>query len=1416
MQPLTPFTVMMVGWRRATVVGASPDTTLADVVERLCDRPGPAAVLIDGRLTATSQSLVGSGIRHGSRIALATDGAPRRVHEPRAGRPLEAVWVAGPDAGDAVAIGDGRNVVGRAATADVRCGDRAVELHHAVLDVDDGRIWLRQLSGLTPILIGDVTASGRQPVALGQRIEVGSSVLVVRECSSQVPATVVAPPRPDDPWRRPFVRSPRALVTESSTSIEVPRTATTPGGMAGGLLPTVLGVAGAAVLALVFHQLMFLLFGLMGAVVALGTWVAQRVGLVRTRASVTESNRLAVETFTTALAANRSANRAAVLANAPTLDGAITAAATRSAALWAVRPTDRDAFHVSIGFGDGFCQPPIVGAGNASADVLAAIDEASRLGVVPIIASISDGTVTAVVGHGGADVVRSMVVQLAARSGPADWRLAIVSDRLTEWDGFVWLDQIADGEGLARLVRPAAVDAMVATLDDTDARHLVVVVDGPSVLHSRTDALRRLLAGRTPTAFIVLCASEAEIPAAATRALIVGRGGLARWIADTRVSALAEPVRIAGISARRAADFAASIADLVDPEHEDDASSLPRAVSVAELLSTDIGTEPDRYAHTIADCWSSAGADPPLRCPIGTAVDGVVDVDLVRDGPHALVAGTTGAGKSELLRTLVLGLATRSSPEHVSFVLIDYKGGSTFDACVHLPHVVGVVTDLDERLASRALRSLEAELRRREHLLRDAGVSDLAAYRARRASAFAMPAAPLPRLVVIVDEFATLAAQVPEFMRALLGIAQRGRSLGVHLLLATQRPHGVVDENIRANTNLRIALRVQDAADGIDVVGDAAPATLPRTIPGRAAMRLGADDLIAFQTASCSGPHRPNAGAVAGLGAGVRGLRVDDVVIDGVPLAAVAHAAALSPGLEAGERTEMAVLVDAIVAAATAMGIAPPHRPWHPALPETVTVDDLEPNRGAAVIGIVDDPDHQRRSALTWPVGAGHLVLAGSTGSGTTTALLAIAAAIERSDVAAEVFVIDALGDPRLDVLESSGALVALVRLHERERMMRMLDHLCRLIATRRSSTGSAGGAPFGDVVVLVDGLGALRADLESAEQWRQLEQLDSLIDDGLAVGLRVAMTVTRCGSVPSRLVAQIGCRWIFPLADPLDAAVFGVAARLVPPGIPGRLVDATTGREAHIIEPVDGASSATVTRPPPRAAARIGELAAEIDLGDLPQPIPSAGELVAAIGIGFESLSPAVLRVASGEHVLVIGPARTGRSTALIVVADCWRAAHPSGWIGCVAPRRSSVCVGMAASDVAELLASMPTTGPVLLVVDDAELVDDPTGQLAARITARAEGLTVVAAGRPDSLRASFGHWTTAIRRCRLGIVMAGASDLDADLLGAVLPRRLPISIRPGLAWLIGDGDRELVQLARCAAPDRVACSFDVAGAVP
>ncbi|GMA41482.1 FtsK/SpoIIIE domain-containing protein [Mobilicoccus caccae] len=334
---------------------------------------------------------------------------------------------------------------------------------------------------------------------------------------------------------------------------------------------------------------------------------------------------------------------------------------------------------------------------------------------------------------------------------------------------------------------------------------------------------------------------------------------------------------------------------------------------LAELLEV----EPDD-ADAVAGRWAGR---PSTRVPVGRVVDagkeGAATVDLRTDGPHALVGGTTGSGKSELLQTLVASLAAVNPPEAMSFLLVDYKGGAAFAECARLPHTVGLVTDLDHGLTQRALSSLTAEVRRRERLLAEAGVTDLDAY-------LATGQGELARLVIVVDEFATLAAELPEFVDGVVDIARRGRSLGLHLVLATQRPAGAVSPDIRANTTLRISLRVAEAADSVDVIGEPDAAAIDEKEPGRALVRVGRKPLVTIQAARVTLP-------------GPTSVPHGTPYVFGEPVE------------ELAARSDLARMVDTMRSVATSRGVPLPPSPWLPPLPPRLGLDVLDAELGSGV-----------------------------------------------------------------------------------------------------------------------------------------------------------------------------------------------------------------------------------------------------------------------------------------------------------------------------------------------------------------------------------------------------------------------------------------------------------------------------------
>ena len=362
-----------------------------------------------------------------------------------------------------------------------------------------------------------------------------------------------------------------------------------------------------------------------------------------------------------------------------------------------------------------------------------------------------------------------------------------------------------------------------------------------------------------------------------------------------------------------------------------DAVSALEAARLARLLASAAGHGEGRLPDRVALgelLRERAPRDPAvgfLHCPIGVGPDGVVGVDLVTDGPHAVIGGTTGSGKSELLRSWVLALAALHPPSALQFLLLDFKGGATFTDLAGLPHTVGVLTDLQQPSVRRAVAGIRAELRFRERVLAAAGERSIEGARV----------SGLARLVLVVDEFAALAEQLPECHAVLGDVAARGRSLGVHLILCTQRPSGVVRDALLANAGLRICLKVTSDEDSRAVVGVADAASLERA--GRAIIAPGNGPRVRAQLGEAE-PDLP------------------------------ARVAAVWSAVQV-------------------------RRPWLPELPERIAPSELPAGNGL-VFGLADQPEHQAQPAAAWdPRRSGALLVLGAPGSGRTTALAAVAAA---------------------------------------------------------------------------------------------------------------------------------------------------------------------------------------------------------------------------------------------------------------------------------------------------------------------------------------------------------------------------------------------------------------------------------------
>jgi S-DNA-T family DNA segregation ATPase FtsK/SpoIIIE len=1367
--------------QRATIIPSSSSDTVADLGNALGCAPG-TAISVDGEDVAPNIKLTTIDVlKAGSRISLATSADVLPSDAPSVKEPtVEIAVILGPACRPWVSLGVGRHGIGRSQLSAIVVADPTVELHHGVLEVEpDGEVTFTQLTGRIPARVAGQPCGPRMRLRSGDELELGASRLLILRAPDCLLTSAglsaksgVGSLSADDanPWRRVVRRAPVLDQPVAVSDIRVPEQPAPHRAPAmTALLGAAVGVLGAGAIAVIFGQLMFALFALVGAFASTATWVVGALAARRRRRSAAVVHVEEVERFRSFLRDAhlrrldqhhvRYRSVADLLHDLDMAPGRI----------WERRVDGDGQLATALGVGTVRWTAPVEAGerSSLSPELLIDVERCERL--PGVVAPLTLGNSETVALHGpirdGRALARSIIVQSAIASGPADWRLVVVADQPELWDWTSWLPHARQPDGshfVCRSNDSAAVNDLVQSLDTGRDGSLLVVVDDPTTLARRTGPLRRFLA-TSNAACVVIVATGMTVPAVCQRVLTLGSTGGAHWTGVVPSADQATDIRVAGLDLTTAESAARGLAPLVDPEDcETDAVGIPRNIQLADLRSS-----ADDTSRAIARRWAALGPDPAPTAAIGLSGDGIVDIDLVRDGPHALIAGTTGSGKSELLRTMVVSLAAELGPDHLTLVLVDYKGGSTFDLCSDLPHTVGVVTDLDDGLAERALVSLEAELTRRERIIRSFGASDIAAYRLSAA------VDPMPRLVVVIDEFAALAKDLPDFLAALVGIAQRGRSLGIHLILATQRPTGVVSDDIRANTNLRIALRLHDPVDAQDVVGDELPTTFPRSVPGRVVLRLGPDELVVFQAARCTGAVRSDA----------RHLRVL------WPRSAVPEVDVSSNETGVTQaNTELDVLVAAIREAALICETSSPHSPWLEALPAVLDQETFDRAMvdlamvDSDAIGLVDDPSRQARSGLRWDPVAGNLVLVGSLGSGTTSTLVALAAAHCRNVGSDDchIYVIDAKGDSLLDGLASIAHCGAVVRLQEAERLERLIRRLGCEVDRRSLVTTS-----HPRILLFVDGLGSLRNKLGMLDRADTLVTLDRVFQEGPPVG--VAVCATTDGSSSAAMTSACAHRWIFHVDDPSIARAAGVRGPLPRADAPGRLRVLETMLEGQVVIGAPGLAELP-HRSPGVGPPGIGVLRERIDATELRTPSRTVGELQQiVIGIANDDLEEVGLHVPVGDHIFIGGAAHTGKSTALRQVVGAWQQINPDGDVIEVS---RSTNLRRTESDTERLRFT-------LVVVDDADRVDDVSGEFAAILSRKRPGVMIVAAARLDAVRVAYGHWVRELTRSRCGLILTAAGEVDGDLLGATLPRRPPIPPRPGLAWLIDGRGHRLVQVA-------------------
>ncbi len=1015
--------------------------------------------------------------------------------------------------------------------------------------------------------------------------------------------------------------------------------------------------------------------------------------------------------------------------------------------LWERRAGDGDFGVVRIGSGAQRPTSPLVPPATGLSDELEVVSATALRHFLDAYSLVPDLPVAIALGsfarvyvpiatdHGRA-MVRAMLAQLAVFHAPHDVLIAacFAQDRRPDWDYLKWLPHAqhprrTDALGSTRLItsnladleellgpllagRPRAAPSrvIIGPGNEVGGRHdtgvspdvsgplVVVVIDGGD----RAGATR--LVG--PDALAGVCVIElGEAPRPHPYAIALGISGGGRLHIDNETSHLDEtPAAVAdGLSRQAAESLAGQLAPLrldgdtaadvrgpaADPTPPTTGAGFPELLGIGDPASVDI-----------RHLWAPRNTSSWLRVPIGSdPLGGPVELDLKESaydgmGPHGLLVGATGSGKSELLRTLVLGLAVSHNSESLNFVLIDFKGGASFASFDRLPHTAAVITNLADELplVDRMTDALNGELVRRQNLLRQAGnLPSLGDYERARAAGAAL--APMPVLLIVCDEFSELLSAKPEFIDLFVAIGRLGRSLGVHLLLASQRLEEGRLRGLDTHLSYRIGLRTFSAVESRAVLGVPDAYELPRA-PGHGYLKFGTEPLVRFKAGYVSAKYEPPGGA-GPTQTGQTPTRWRILPFTSAPMRLPTPAVPTTPAgaaapvtVAAPDRTVLDVLVDRLHGAGT-----PAHRVWLPPLDESAPLDELlgvvlaDPLRGLTVadptqraklripVAFVDKPYEQRRDPLWLDLSSssGHIVIVGGpqAGKSTLARTIVIALALTHTPIEVTCYCLD-FGGGGLGVLRDLPHVGAVVGRLQTDVVRRAVGEVATVLADRErtfAATGidsvgrmrelTAGGTapdPYGDVLLIVDGWATVRTEFDDLEL-----VITDIAARGLSYGVHVLVTAGRWSDLRPAIRDLLGARLELRLGDIADSQVTRKAAGDVPEHAPGRGVT-TDGKHFLAAAPrLDGQTTEELVAAirdhwPRPGAPPVRELPAlvahdQLILAAAPDG-PVRNDLVLPVGIAEADLRPVALDFAADPHLIVFGDGGSGKSSFLRATA--------------------------------------------------------------------------------------------------------------------------------------------------------------------
>ena len=926
-------------------------------------------------------------------------------------------------------------------------------------------------------------------------------------------------------------------------------------------------------------------------------------------------------------------------------------------------------------------------------------------------------------------LARALVLQVATFHSPEHVRIAVIADpsALPEWEWAKWLPhthspRARDAVGPARMIATSLAeleDLLPEGLPDRprfgnggggQLPHVLVVVDGGDVPVGNPVV--------TPDGVLGVTALELperwdDLSDARTIRLTLGsrqvpvRGGAtgARRTPGRRpvsldVLHLGRPAVPATADQLSVADAEAAARRLTPlylesgPARPEDAGPAVSA-ELVDLLGIGDVRDFDPAVH-----WRPRLQRDRLRVPIGLTTQGQQPIALdIKEsaqqgmGPHGLIIGATGSGKSEVLRTLVLALALTHSSEDLNFVLVDFKGGATFAGMADMPHVSAIITNLGEELTlvDRMQDALQGEMTRRQELLRAAGnFANVTDYEKARAGG-RTDLEPLPALLIVADEFSELLSARPDFADLFVAIGRLGRSLQMHLLLSSQRLEEGRLRGLESHLSYRIGLRTFSAAESRTVLGVPDAYTLP-AVPGMGYLKPDTTTMIQFRASYVSGPPKARRRSAATGSGPTAGARLEPFTA--APVLAEEAPVEDAPVVAAEPEEERATF-DIAVQRMAGRG-RPAHKVWLEPLVTPQSFDELMPDlvvdpalglvsptwRGAGdlvvPLGIVDRPLEQRRENLTVALGgaAGHMAIVGGprTGKSTTARSVVTSLALTRTPLEVQFYVLDFGGGtfaPLADLAHVAGVasraepdvvrrIVAEVTgiVDARERYFR--THGIDSIETyrRRRAQGTADDG-YGDVFLVVDGWSTIRAEFDELEG-----HIQTLAGRGLTFGLHLVATAARWMDFRTQIKDVFGTKVELRLGDPMDSEIDRKVAVNVPKGRPGRGLTMSKHHMLVALPRVDGKGDpASLGEGVTHLVATVNEAwtgPAGPKLRLLPERIELAEVRAMAgpdddrilLGVDEAALAPVGLRPADESHLYCFGDGGSGKSGLLRGVA--------------------------------------------------------------------------------------------------------------------------------------------------------------------